>query len=845
MIDFNDYLEEEPQIKETDPIKIFEGLDPHKGKEVLRDHQKIILSNWHEHFLNQDDTLVKMHTGQGKTIVGLLMLQSSLNQGLGPAVYLCPNKTLVRQTLEEAKAFGISAINVPESSPLPLEFKNSEKILVTTCQKLFNGKSAFGVEGGSKEILKIGSIVMDDAHKCLEIIRDQFSISIEKKVGDKINPIYQKLWNLFEQSLLRQRPGTCEDIKDGLDAVMTVPFWIWNEKIKEVREILSEFKETQLFYTWDFLKNKLEFSRCIFSGTHLEISPRLIPIELIPSYVSASRRIFLSATLSEDGFLVRDLGIKTSSVNNPLMLEDDKYSGERMVVIPALVNLSFTREKIIKWISQYATKHGNFGVVSIVPSGKHAESWEQYGGIITNRKNLAESLVNLRSSISKGDAKKVIVVVNYYDGIDLPDETCRILCLDSMPTHSSLFDKYIQEVRPESNFVRSQLAQRIEQGMGRGIRGDKDWCVVVATGTKLTSFLSETVKSEFLSDEIKAQISIAKKVSEDLKKNDDGDLSMLEDLINQCVNRNDAWKKFYHKKMNEIKLVPHSEQFLKISELEREAELNFQNGQHQKAIDLIRDITNYTKDDLGWYLQLISTYQYVLSKKESMDIQLKAFNENNRLFKPEIGITYSKLASVPNDRTDSIIEWIKQHDDATELILNVRNILDNLFFGISSNTFEEGIDQLGKILGFNSHRPEQLQGEGPDNLWNIGNKRCWLISCKNQVKLDRDFISKEEAGQFEEDLTWFSKQYQDFSLKPIFIHPAKTLNKGAFLSKKSFVITPDKLELLKKNVEEFYRKLSKIPRDSLDKEKVSKALSETHLDPLNINQDYFELINEQ
>jgi replicative superfamily II helicase len=50
---------------------------------------------------------VKLHTGQGKTLVGLLMLQSRLNAGKGPVVYLCPDHFLIAQTCEQARQFGI------------------------------------------------------------------------------------------------------------------------------------------------------------------------------------------------------------------------------------------------------------------------------------------------------------------------------------------------------------------------------------------------------------------------------------------------------------------------------------------------------------------------------------------------------------------------------------------------------------------------------------------------------------------------------------------------------------------------------------------------------------------
>lgn len=843
MVDFKKLLGGNKKVKETDPLEIFKRLDKESGKEYLRPHQETILSQWNARFLDRKDTLVKLHTGQGKTLVGLLMLQSSLHSGSGPAVYLCPNKYLIRQTIEEAKSFGIPIVEFPEigSNP-PLEFSNSEAILITTCKKLFNGKSIFGVTGSNREEIKIGTIVMDDAHKCLDIIRDSFSIKISKKQGDRTNQIYHDLWSLFEPGLMRQASGTCIDIKADSEAHMAVPFWIWNEKIADVLEILHDHKDSDdLRFVWDLIKDKLQYSTCVFSGQELEISPRLVPVEMIPSFVGAKRRIFLSATLTEDAFLVRDLGLNATSVGEPLMLEDVKYSGERMVLIPTLVSSYLTREKIIKWVSRYSEKHGDFGVVALVPSRKHAKEWGTRGATTTNVQNLGESIARFKESIKNESAIHVTVLVNAYDGVDLPDSTCRILCLDSMPAYSSLNDKHAQAVRTNSNVIRRQLAQRIEQGIGRGIRGPSDWCVIVATGNKLTSFLSETAKSEFLSNETKKQIEIAKKLADEMTTEEGDRLAVVEEVVNQCVSRDEGWKAFYHENMSQTEKNPTNENFLNVSILERDAELLFQSGQYQKAADTIRKIIDISQEDHGWYFQLMATYLYPLNKLDSMDKQVKAFYENNQLSRPEEGITYSRLANASDGREKLVIEWIKQCESPTELILKVTNILDNVSFGISSDSFEDGVEQLGRMLGFPSQRPEKISGKGSDNLWNIKDKHYWVISCKNMIMRDRDFISKSETGQLNNDMAWFSTEYQGCTSKAVFIHPSSTLNSDAFLNT-GYVMTPQKLDSLKRNVKNFYKSLAGIRPDELSAEIVSRKLAEYNLDILHINSDYFESI---
>src|SRR2546427_2807944 len=164
MVDFKKLLGKEKLAKTVDPLAIFNNLDKESGKEYLRPPQEAVLKEWHLKFRGQRDVIVKLHTGQGKTLIGLLILQSSIAEGLGPAVYLCPNNFLVEQTIKEANSFGINTVQFESTNP-PRAFLNSDAVLVTNCKKLFNGKSVFGVAGSGHQVISLGCIVVDDAHR--------------------------------------------------------------------------------------------------------------------------------------------------------------------------------------------------------------------------------------------------------------------------------------------------------------------------------------------------------------------------------------------------------------------------------------------------------------------------------------------------------------------------------------------------------------------------------------------------------------------------------------------------------------------------------------------------------
>ena len=82
---------------------------------------------WYTKRRADKDLIIKLHTGEGKTLVGLLLLQSLLNSKEGPCLYICPNKYLVRQVCSEADKFGIPFWDVYKRQAE--EFFHTEKLL--------------------------------------------------------------------------------------------------------------------------------------------------------------------------------------------------------------------------------------------------------------------------------------------------------------------------------------------------------------------------------------------------------------------------------------------------------------------------------------------------------------------------------------------------------------------------------------------------------------------------------------------------------------------------------------------------------------------------------------------
>ena len=66
--------------------------------------------------------------------------------------------------------------------------------------------------------------------------------------------------------------------------------------------------------------------------------------------------------------------------------------------------------------------------------------WETEGAAVATNENIDARI----AALGNGQYDTALVVANRYDGIDLPDNTCRILILDGKPFGDNLFDRYVE-----------------------------------------------------------------------------------------------------------------------------------------------------------------------------------------------------------------------------------------------------------------------------------------------------------------------------------------------------------------------------------------------------------------
>jgi len=87
------------------------------------------------------------------------------------------------------------------------------------------------------------------------------------------------------------------------------------------------------------------------------------------------------------------------------------------------------------------------------------------------------------------------------------------LILDSKPYFDSLLDRYEEDCRPESDIMNIRIAQKVEQGLGRSVRGEKDYSIIVLVGGDLIKFAKSPLTSKYFSSQTRKQIEIGIQVA--------------------------------------------------------------------------------------------------------------------------------------------------------------------------------------------------------------------------------------------------------------------------------------------------------------------------------------------
>lgn len=780
MVDFDKLRKKTTKAKIVEPTEIFRRLTKPEGVNDLYQSQAEVLASWFDRRQNRD-VVLKLHTGGGKTLVGLLIAQSTQEETGEPVLYLTPTVQLANQTIEKARLFGINAVPYVKREDLDEEFVNGKAIMVATYKALFNGRSKFKLRGAGHP-QNVGAVVLDDAHVAFDVVRESFTLEVSsKKHPDR----YSSLASLFRKSFKEMdRLGTFDDILNGIEyGVLEVPYWAWHEQLDSVREQLRA-DAVKFPFEWPLLRDELHMCHALISRDALTITPILPMVNAFPTFCEAPRRIYMSATIADDSDIVRTFDADPNLTSDPLTSRSLAGVSERMILIPDLMPFQFDTHAAVKEIAAKAAQSQRATVV-LTPSDRAAALWSDVADVIQGSGKV-ESTV---TSLQKKEILGPVVFANRYDGIDLPGDSCRLLVVSGLPSGTSNYELFRASSLYGGSTIIRMLAQRIEQGIGRGARGAGDHCVVLFAGADLAGWIAKDNHFRLLTSATRAQLEMGIDISREVK-----DMKELALTIGRSFNRDNAWTEYHAETLAEAVDGAGEETTFEFVSAERRAVNFWQDGHPGKAVSVLEralnEHTDVDQQSKGWMQQLAARIAHQwgqLDKAESL--QFDAYTSNRNLLRPRIRPPYQPSTSIC-PQAEAIAEKFAEYHIRRGLLKAYEDVVSYLHANASANQFENALAGLGQMLGFVTERHDE-NGEGPDVLWLLPNETGWVIEAKSRKESKNPF-KKGEHGQLLVAAEWFKSHYPNYQCRRVSIHPHDESTRAA-TAEGSFALTLEKL----------------------------------------------------
>ncbi|MCC6153637.1 MAG: DEAD/DEAH box helicase family protein [Candidatus Hydrogenedentes bacterium] len=751
--DFSKLKPAEKKPQPIDPIELFQRLRVTDSSiNDLWLAQGDALREWHKN-RTEPDISIALNTGAGKTLLGLLVGQSLVNETKGLILYACSSLQLVEQTEKKAIGYGLPITTYAKGQYSNDLSTQGEAVCLTTYQALFNGKSIFASQ-------EIAAIVFDDAHAAEHLLRDHFSLRIRK---DKLQGIFDSICAEFSDYFHGVgRAVSFDEVRkgDGNKLLLVPPF----ELAKSYAQILSLLKsssipgDTDTTFAWQHLKDHIDLCSLIISPSEIVFTPPFVPVRTLPYFRGEIRRVYLSATLSAPDVFIRTFGRQPS-----IKISPNTTAGEceRMILVPAKMS------GVVQDVNSVIDFADPFKMLILVPSYARSSVWAKVA-----QPPQRESATNAIESFKTAKGNPKLLLTARYDGMDLPGDMCRVVTIDDLPSGTGHLERYLWEYLGLSATLRTTVASRIVQSFGRISRGMSDHGVAIITGKRLIDWLLVPKNIASLPHFLQKQLELGFQMSSNMKAED------ASPNINACLNRETDWIQAYENFMRDAEHSQMSTTPEVVAELAL-AETHFAEEMwdreyakaakrlttsFDKAADFSVNCVCWHKLWAGYAQELagdIHTARVLYQQAHGGQKNIPAYYDRS-------------VAPDPVALPEQIIAASRLFEISSEgRVLIPRSLESDLLHLDGSGTTaqtEEALRCLGQYLGFESSRPDKEHGTGPDVLWKISEDTALCMDAKTD-KQSGSAYRKSELGQLSDHVQWVRDNYQCENIIPCLVGP--------------------------------------------------------------------------
>mgnify|MGYP005815209235 CR=1 FL=1 len=720
-----------------DPEELYRSLaETNSGPPALWVQQGEILRSWSERLQDARDVALELPTGAGKTLVGGLIAEFRRRVHHERAVIACPTRQLARQTAARLTEYGIP--NVLLVGPVRswdgadrAAYTRGDAVAVSVYSHIFNSNPAID----DAQVL-----IFDDAHAAEQPVASAWSATIERS-----QPLYADLVALLANGL---DPLVVDRLRnDNLDPRLKAATYLvsprgvaTNAPALEAALSAAVTNGTgpeNLVYSLSMLQGHVDRALVYVSHRAILIRPLIPPTSTHDAFASARQRVYMSATLGQGGELERAFGRATIKRIPVPRGWDRQGSGRRFFVFPSVTTDLREQEEVDAWVRHLLESVGR----CLVLTPMEMQAQELIGRVIPEGwRALRASNVEDDLAAFTATSNVALVLANRYDGIDLPDDDCRVVILAGLPSRGDLQERFLHDSLGAIEVLRERIRARFTQGSGRATRNLKDFAAVVVLGEELINYVCKREVAAALHPELQAELSWG--FEESRANNGDDLLADLTEFFGQTLTWQQANVDIIERRRGvDTVRPPGTDVLANAAPFEVQAWNAAWQGQWDGAVDKARRVIDELRGGREvqryaalWYYLLANWVAHVDPSPQIATDYLSRARAAGR------GTTWLDHLTAPSDtQTGAVTTTARDEADAAA----VQRVLDTIaqlgrnatfeadltqarsgLAGRDARPYEDGLVHLGKLTGALS------EGNGgataaPDAMWRL-DQHLWI-----------------------------------------------------------------------------------------------------------------------
>ena len=426
-----------------------------------------------------------MPTGEGKTLVALLIADYALDEGYSVA-YLTGTRQLAEQVAQESELLGLSSVQFSgrryPASALS-RYHDAQVVGIMNYWVYFNS---------SPVPEPADLIILDDAHLAEQPLTGLDVLRIEKRSEDTLE-LYKSLCDIVTAH--SDLYVSVKSMRDGHpDPTMPpelIAFNHWasiHSLFRDCIESSSSIAEGDGQYAWRRIRDHLLECCVVVSASAVEIRPYLPLTTLNQWYTDATQRLYLSATLGSMDDLQRRIGgnkIQRLDYRADLSLA---ATGDRRLILNPTMNRIFegtTRGWLFDQVDN-ADGIAAWLCSSVAEADEIERVLKEEGEDVYRLIAGNDSAISDWISASKGH----LVSAGRYDGLDLADDICHLVIIPSIPQSTGDLERFVASHVADATYIYHRIGQRITQALGRANRSPNDFALYIGMDPRFGNLLA-------------------------------------------------------------------------------------------------------------------------------------------------------------------------------------------------------------------------------------------------------------------------------------------------------------------------------------------------------------------